>query len=60
MCKVNIDTDLRLAMTAEIRKYLIEHPADFDPRKYLGPARDAIKSMVQHKIKDVLGASNTQ
>lgn len=60
VCKVNIDTDLRLAMTAEIRKYLIEHPADFDPRKYLGPARDAIKSMVQHKIKDVLGASNTQ
>jgi len=58
ICKVNIDTDLRLAMTAEIRKYLIEHPADFDPRKYLGPARDAIKGMVQHKIKNVLNASN--
>lgn len=58
VCKVNIDTDLRLAMTAEIRKYLIEQPADFDPRKYLGPARDAIQSMVQHKIKNVLNASN--
>ena len=57
VCKVNIDTDLRLAMTAEIRKYLSEHPADFDPRKYLGPARDAIKGMVQHKIKNVLNAS---
>ncbi|MCI5897545.1 MAG: class II fructose-1,6-bisphosphate aldolase [Firmicutes bacterium] len=58
VCKVNIDTDLRLAMTAEIRRYLIEHPADFDPRKYLGPARSAIQAMVQHKIKNVLGASN--
>ena len=57
VCKVNIDTDLRLAMTAEIRKSLSEHPADFDPRKYLGPARDAIKGMVQHKIKNVLNAS---
>ncbi len=57
ICKVNIDTDLRLAMTAEIRKHLIEHPDDFDPRKYLGPARDAIKRMVQHKIKNVLNAS---
>lgn len=55
VCKVNIDTDLRLAMTAEIRRYLKEHPADFDPRKYLGPARDAIKRMVSHKITDVLG-----
>lgn len=58
VCKVNIDTDLRLAMTAEIRKYMVEHPADFDPRKYLGPAREAIKGMVAHKIKNVLGASN--
>lgn len=57
VCKVNIDTDLRLAMTAEVRKYLAEHPADFDPRKYLGPAREAIKRMVQHKIKNVLNAS---
>lgn len=58
ICKVNIDTDLRLAMTAEIRKHFIEHPSDFDPRKYLGPARDAIKRMVQHKIKNVLNASD--
>ena len=58
ICKVNIDTDLRLAMTAEIRKYMAENPADFDPRKYLGPARSAIQKMVQHKIKNVLNASN--
>ena len=58
ICKVNIDTDLRLAMTASVRKYLVEHPEDFDPRKYLGPARDAIRGMVQHKIKNVLKASN--
>jgi fructose-bisphosphate aldolase class II len=44
-------------MTAEIRRYLMENPADFDPRKYLGPAREAIKRMVQHKIKNVLNAS---
>lgn len=58
ICKVNIDTDLRLAMTAEIRKYLAENPKEFDPRKYLGPARDAISSMVSHKIKNVLKSSN--
>ena len=58
ICKVNIDTDLRLAMTAEVRKFIAENPADFDPRKYLAPARDAIKSMVQHKIRNVLNASN--
>ncbi len=57
VCKVNIDTDLRLAMTAEIRRYFIEHPEDFDPRKYLGPARNAIKGMVAHKIRNVLNAS---
>ena len=60
VCKVNIDTDLRLAMTAEIRKHLTEHPADFDPRKYLSPARDAIKAMVAHKLRNVLGASGKQ
>ncbi len=54
VCKVNIDTDLRLAMTASIRKHFVEHPGDFDPRKYLGPGRDAIKAMVLHKL-DVLG-----
>ncbi|MBE6020680.1 MAG: class II fructose-1,6-bisphosphate aldolase [Firmicutes bacterium] len=58
VCKVNIDTDLRLAMTAAIRKVLVENPAEFDPRKYLGPGRTAIKEMVQHKIKNVLNASN--
>lgn len=57
ICKVNIDTDLRLAMTAEIRRVLKESPAEFDPRKYLGPGRDAITRMVQHKIKNVLNAS---
>lgn len=59
ICKVNIDTDLRLAMTGEIRKYLAENPGEFDPRKYLGAGRSAIQSMVQHKIKNVLNASNT-
>ena len=58
ICKVNIDTDLRLAMTAEVRKFIAENPAEFDPRKYLAPARDAIKAMVQHKIRNVLNASN--
>jgi fructose-bisphosphate aldolase class II len=57
VCKINIDTDLRLAMTASIRKYFVEHPEDFDPRKYLGPAREAIKAMVEHKIKDVLNCA---
>lgn len=53
--KVNIDTDIRLAVTAIIRKYLAENPEDFDPRKYLKPARDAIQKMVEHKI-DILGS----
>lgn len=60
ICKVNVDTDLRLAMTAEIRRVLSEHPEEFDPRKYLGPGRDAITRMVQHKIRDMLGASGTK
>ena len=55
VCKINIDSDLRLAMTATIRKYFAEHPADFDPRQYLKPARAAIKEMDKHKIVDVLG-----
>ncbi len=59
VCKINIDTDLRLAMTASIRKAFVEHPENFDPRKYLGPGRQAIQDMVQHKIRDVLGSSNT-
>ncbi|MFN4189715.1 MAG: class II fructose-bisphosphate aldolase, partial [Pseudothermotoga sp.] len=57
ICKVNIDTDLRLAMTATIREIFATHPEEFDPRKYLGPARDAIKQLVKHKMKNVLGCS---
>ena len=55
VCKINIDSDLRLAMTGTIRKYLAENPSHFDPRQYLKPAREAIKQMVAHKIVDVLG-----
>ena len=58
VCKINIDTDLRLAMTASIRKYLAEHPEDFDPRAYLGAGRQAIKDMVSHKMRDVLNSSH--
>jgi len=57
VCKINIDSDIRLAMTATIRKYFYDHPEDFDPRKYLAPARQAVKDMVAHKIKDVLGSN---
>ena len=56
--KINVDTDLRLAMTAAIRKVFAEDPSAFDPRKYLTPARDLIKQTVQHKIRDVFGSSN--
>jgi fructose-bisphosphate aldolase class II len=56
VCKINIDSDLRLAMTACIRKYFNEHPDHFDPRQYLKPARQAVKDMVAHKIKYVLGS----
>jgi len=58
VCKINIDTDLRLALTASIRKHLAENPGDFDPRQYLNPAREAIKNMVKHKISNVLNCSN--
>ena len=57
VCKINIDSDLRLAMTASVRKYLNEHPEHFDPRQYLKPGRTAIKDMVSHKIVDVLGCN---
>ena len=57
VCKINIDSDLRLAMTAAIRKYMAENPSHFDPRQYLAPARAAIKGMVAHKIVDVLGCN---
>ncbi len=59
VCKINIDSDLRLAMTASIRKHFAEKPGDFDPRQYLSPGREAIKAMVKHKIVNVLGCSNT-
>ena len=58
VCKINIDSDIRLAMTANIRKYMAEHPEAFDPRAYLTPARQAVKDMVQRKIRNVLGSSN--
>ena len=58
VCKINIDTDLRLAMTACIRQLFVENPSEFDPRKYLGPGRTAIRDMVAHKMRDVLGCSN--
>jgi len=57
VCKINIDSDLRLAMTAAIRKHFVEHPSDFDPRQYLKPARSAIEGMVEHKINTVLGCA---
>ena len=55
VCKINVDSDLRLAMTATVRKYFAENPSHFDPRQYLGVARDAIQGLVEHKIKTVLG-----
>ena len=57
VCKINVDTDIRLALTASIRQYFSEHPEQFDPRSYLGPAREAVKNMVAHKIRDVMGSS---
>ena len=56
VCKINIDSDLRLAMTAGIRQYLVKNPAEFDPRKYLTPARDNIRALVKNKIVNVLGS----
>jgi fructose-bisphosphate aldolase class II len=56
ICKVNIDTDLRMALTAKIRQVFAEKPGEFDPRKYLGPGRDAIREMVRHKLH-VLGCA---
>lgn len=58
VCKINIDSDLRLAMTASIREYMAEHPDHFDPRQYLKPARQAIKDMVAHKLVHVLGCDH--
>ncbi len=58
VCKINIDSDSRLAMTAAVRKAFAEKPAEFDPRKYLGPARDHMKELYMHKIVNVLGSNN--
>ncbi len=57
VCKINIDSDSRLAMTAAVRKVLTEKPAEFDPRKYLGPARDEMEKLYKHKIVNVLGSN---
>ena len=58
VCKINVDSDLRLAMTAGIRKHLAENPSHFDPRQYLADGRDAITEVVSHKIQNVLGCAN--
>ena len=57
VCKINIDSDLRLCMTAAVRKHLVQHPDHFDPRQYLADGREAITEIVRHKIRDVLGSS---
>lgn len=57
VCKINIDSDIRMAVTATIRKYFAENPSHFDPRQYLGPARSAVKEIVKHKIIEVLGCN---
>lgn len=59
VCKINVDTDLRMAMTAAIRQVLAENPAEFDPRKYLGPGRNAIEEIVSHKISQVFGSQGS-
>ncbi|MEG2666511.1 MAG: class II fructose-bisphosphate aldolase, partial [Bacteroidales bacterium] len=58
VCKINIDSDGRIAMTAAVREILATKPAEFDPRKYLGPARDWLKELYKHKIEKVLGSNN--
>jgi fructose-bisphosphate aldolase class II len=58
VCKINIDSDGRIAMTAAVRRVFAENPSEFDPRKYLGPARDQLKALYKHKIANVLGSAN--
>ena len=58
VCKINVDTDIRLAITASIREHFATHPGDFDPRQYLKPARQAVQDMVAHKIRNVMNSSN--
>ena len=57
VCKINVDTDIRLALTATVRQCFAEHPEQFDPRSYLSPAREAVKKMVAHKIRHVMGSA---
>ena len=57
VCKINIDSDIRIAVTATIRKYFVDNPSRFDPRQYLGPARQAVEKIVRHKIVNVLGCN---
>jgi len=57
VCKINIDSDIRLAVTAAVRQHLVEHPEHFDPREYLKPARENVKALVKHKLIDVLGCN---
>lgn len=59
VCKINVDTDIRLAMTASIRKFFVDKPEEFDPRGYLAPARDAVRQMIKHKISKVMGCSGS-
>ncbi len=59
VCKINIDSDGRLAMTAMVRKIFVDNPAEFDPRKYLGPAREELKKLYMHKCVNVLGSAGT-
>lgn len=59
VCKINVDTDLRMAMTAAIRQIFAENPSEFDPRKYLGPGRNAIQEIVAHKIQNVFGSAGS-
>ena len=59
VCKINIDSDGRLAMTAAVRKIFVDNPAEFDPRKYLGPAREELKKLYKHKCENVLGSAGT-
>jgi len=58
VCKINIDSDLRIAMTAGVRKFLVDSPADFDPRAFLKPGRQNVKDLVKHKIVNVLGSND--
>ena len=57
VCKINIDSDIRLALTGTVRKFFIEHPDKFDPREFLKPARANVKELVRHKLKNVLGCA---